>query len=167
MNQGDPSIIQIIYNHHQPTTVTPQSPGAAGTVSSLTVWTLICQRCVVAIGHCDTSTPLWIRGGHPTVEDGVVSRDVCGHWNGYCCYFGSYPIKVKACPGNYYVYELIRPAVFCTGYCAGDYFDYMCCFHISMMYVFLFINHYSSKLSDIGRIKHQLYTHHISSHLNW
>ncbi|KAL0159430.1 hypothetical protein M9458_043155, partial [Cirrhinus mrigala] len=26
--------------------------------------------------------------------------------NGYCCGYGSYPIKVKACPDNYYVYEL-------------------------------------------------------------
>ncbi|KTG37876.1 hypothetical protein cypCar_00048525, partial [Cyprinus carpio] len=60
----------------------------------------------VAQYSCGTSIPLWIRGGHPTVEDGVVTRDVCGHYNNYCCYYGSYPIKVKACPGNYYVYEL-------------------------------------------------------------
>ncbi len=89
----------------------------------------------VAIGHCDTSTTLWIRGGHPTVEDGVVTRDVCGHWNNYCCFFWSFPVKIKACPGNYYVYELIRPAVYCSGYCAGDYF-YICCFHIFMVFVF-------------------------------
>ncbi|XP_016424125.1 adhesion G protein-coupled receptor E1-like [Sinocyclocheilus rhinocerous] len=72
----------------------------------------------VAIGHCDTATTLWIRGGHPTVQDGVVTRDVCGHWHNYCCFFWSFPIKVKACPGNYYVYELISPAVYCSGYCA-------------------------------------------------
>ncbi|XP_042621664.1 pancreatic secretory granule membrane major glycoprotein GP2-like [Cyprinus carpio] len=70
----------------------------------------------VDIGHCDTATTLWIRGGHPTVEDGVVTRDVCGHWNNYCCFFWSFPIQVKACPGNYYVYELISPAVYCSGY---------------------------------------------------
>ncbi|KTF77977.1 hypothetical protein cypCar_00048672, partial [Cyprinus carpio] len=60
----------------------------------------------VAQYSCGTSIPLWIRGGHPTVEDGVVTRYVCGHYNNYCCYYGVYPIKVKACPGNYYVYEL-------------------------------------------------------------
>ncbi|KAL1281200.1 hypothetical protein QQF64_000003 [Cirrhinus molitorella] len=46
------------------------------------------------------------------------TRDVCGHWNNYCCYHGSYPIKVKACPGNYYVYELVRPTVSYSAYCA-------------------------------------------------
>uniref|UniRef100_A0A8C1T487 Uromodulin n=1 Tax=Cyprinus carpio TaxID=7962 RepID=A0A8C1T487_CYPCA len=72
----------------------------------------------VAYSHCGTDITLWIRGGHPTVEDGVVTRDVCCHWNNYCCYFGSYPIKVKACPGNYYVYELVRPTVCNSAYCA-------------------------------------------------
>ncbi|XP_043094032.1 adhesion G protein-coupled receptor E1-like [Puntigrus tetrazona] len=72
----------------------------------------------VAKGHCDTATTLWIRGGHPKVEDGIVTRDVCGHWDNYCCFFWSFPIKVKACPGSYYVYELISPAVYCSGYCA-------------------------------------------------
>ncbi|XP_016354673.1 adhesion G protein-coupled receptor L4-like isoform X2 [Sinocyclocheilus anshuiensis] len=73
----------------------------------------------VAQYSCGTAVPLWIRGGHPTVEDGVVTRDVCGHYNNYCCYFGSFPIKVKACPGNYYVYELVRPTVCYSAYCAA------------------------------------------------
>ncbi|CAM4467978.1 unnamed protein product [Leuciscus chuanchicus] len=72
----------------------------------------------VAQYSCGTHAPLWIRGGHPTVTDGVVTRDVCGHWNNYCCYFGSFPIKVKACPGNYYVYELVSPALCHSAYCA-------------------------------------------------
>ncbi|KAL0202588.1 hypothetical protein M9458_000606, partial [Cirrhinus mrigala] len=58
----------------------------------------------VAQYSCGTDIPLWIRGGHPDVQDGVVARDVCGHNVNYCCYYGSFPIKVKACPGNYYVY---------------------------------------------------------------
>ncbi|XP_067260261.1 pancreatic secretory granule membrane major glycoprotein GP2-like [Chanodichthys erythropterus] len=37
---------------------------------------------------CGTNIPLWIRNGHPTVEDGVVTRDVCGHSDNYCCYYG-------------------------------------------------------------------------------
>ncbi|XP_016300162.1 uromodulin-like, partial [Sinocyclocheilus anshuiensis] len=73
----------------------------------------------VAQYSCGTAIPLWIRGGHPTVEDGVVTRDVCGHWINYCCFFGSYPIKVKACPGNYYVYELVRPTFCYSAYCTA------------------------------------------------
>ncbi|KAL1281671.1 hypothetical protein QQF64_000474, partial [Cirrhinus molitorella] len=73
----------------------------------------------VAQNSCGTAIPLWIRGGHPTVEDGVVTRDVCGHWSNYCCFYGSYPIKIKACPGNYYVYELVRPTTCNSTYCAG------------------------------------------------
>ncbi|XDV16875.1 hypothetical protein PO909_016391, partial [Leuciscus waleckii] len=76
----------------------------------------------VAEYSCGTDTALWIRGGHPTVTDGVVTRDICDNWNNYCCYFGSFPIKVKACPGDYYVYELVRPTdgydYACSAYCA-------------------------------------------------
>ncbi|XP_056311965.1 adhesion G protein-coupled receptor E3-like [Danio aesculapii] len=67
---------------------------------------------------CGTNVPLWIRGGHPTAEDGVVTRDVCGYAYSYCCYYGSFPIRVKACPGNYYVYELLRPSLCASAYCA-------------------------------------------------
>ncbi|XP_039540238.1 adhesion G protein-coupled receptor E3-like isoform X2 [Pimephales promelas] len=72
----------------------------------------------VARSRCGTDTPLWIRGGHPTVTDGVVTRDVCGDGGSFCCYIGSYPIKVKACPGDYYVYELVSPTVCNSAYCA-------------------------------------------------
>ncbi|XP_073699874.1 adhesion G protein-coupled receptor E3-like [Garra rufa] len=93
----------------------------------------------VAFEHCGTRFPLWIRGGHPTVQDGVVTRDVCGNDGTYCCYYGSYPIKVKACPGNFYVYELIVPTLCNSAYCAvqdgivtrdvcGDYSSY-CCYY--------------------------------------
>ncbi|KAL1281665.1 hypothetical protein QQF64_000468 [Cirrhinus molitorella] len=74
----------------------------------------------IAQYSCGTNITLWIHGGHPTVEDGVVTRDVCGHRDNYCCYYGSYPIKVKACPGNYYVYELVSPAMNYSAYCAGS-----------------------------------------------
>ncbi|XDV15978.1 hypothetical protein PO909_015882, partial [Leuciscus waleckii] len=76
----------------------------------------------VAQSSCGTGIALWIRGGYPTVTDGVVTRDVCGNWSGYaasyCCYYGSFPIKVKACPDNYYVYELVRPTDCNLAYCA-------------------------------------------------
>uniref|UniRef100_A0A8C1X4M7 Si:ch73-181m17.1 n=1 Tax=Cyprinus carpio TaxID=7962 RepID=A0A8C1X4M7_CYPCA len=68
---------------------------------------------------CSTHAPLWLNGQHPQVEDGVVTRNICGHWGNDCCYFQSNPIKVKACPGNYYVYEFVQPN-FCYGtYCAA------------------------------------------------
>ncbi|KTF73705.1 hypothetical protein cypCar_00048292 [Cyprinus carpio] len=73
----------------------------------------------VEIYSCGTDSPLWIRGGHPTVEDGVVTRDLCGYWENYCCFFVSFPIKVKACPGNYYVYELVSPTRCPLAYCAA------------------------------------------------
>uniref|UniRef100_A0A8C2JUT8 UMOD/GP2/OIT3-like D8C domain-containing protein n=1 Tax=Cyprinus carpio TaxID=7962 RepID=A0A8C2JUT8_CYPCA len=78
------------------------------------------DTCVEKAG-CGTDIPLWIRDGHPSLQDGVVTRDVCGPWKNYCCFYGSYPIKVKACPGNYYVYELITPTYCNYSYCAGNY----------------------------------------------
>ncbi|XDV44104.1 hypothetical protein PO909_012443 [Leuciscus waleckii] len=67
---------------------------------------------------CGTAAPLWLNGGHPKVKDGVVTRAVCGHWSNNCCYFQSNPIKVKACPGNYYVYEFVSPVSCHSAYCA-------------------------------------------------
>ncbi|KTG31766.1 hypothetical protein cypCar_00048845, partial [Cyprinus carpio] len=61
---------------------------------------------------------LWLNGPHPQIEDGVVTREVCGgsYWGG-CCDYKTNPIRVKACPGNYYVYELVKPQIGCSGYC--------------------------------------------------
>ncbi|XP_067225262.1 sushi, nidogen and EGF-like domain-containing protein 1 [Chanodichthys erythropterus] len=72
----------------------------------------------VGLYHCGTSVSLWLNGGHPKVEDGVVTRGVCGSLTNNCCYFQSNPIKVKACPGNYYVYEFVKPNVCNSAYCA-------------------------------------------------
>ncbi|XP_056311928.1 adhesion G protein-coupled receptor E3 [Danio aesculapii] len=66
---------------------------------------------------CGTAVPLWISGGHPTVEDGIVNRSVCSQWCRDCCYNSYFSIRVKACPGNYSVYELISPLI-CSAYCA-------------------------------------------------
>ncbi|XP_072530589.1 pancreatic secretory granule membrane major glycoprotein GP2-like [Salminus brasiliensis] len=68
--------------------------------------------------RCGTHAPLWLNGSHPRLKDGVVTRQVCGSWNGDCCYFKSFPIQVKACPGNYYVYEFVSPAICTSAYCA-------------------------------------------------
>ncbi|XP_048026223.1 LOW QUALITY PROTEIN: alpha-tectorin-like [Megalobrama amblycephala] len=67
-------------------------------------------------GMCGTYYPLWLSGPHPQLEDGVVTRPVCvSSWNG-CCALTSHPIRVKACPGNYYVYEFVKSSV-CGVYC--------------------------------------------------
>ncbi|XP_073801394.1 uncharacterized protein [Danio rerio] len=69
---------------------------------------------------CGTEEPFWLNSSHPLPEDGVVTRQVCvSSWKG-CCGYTSHPIQVKACPGNYYVYEFVRP-MFCGVYCASEY----------------------------------------------
>ncbi|KAL1257768.1 hypothetical protein QQF64_011012 [Cirrhinus molitorella] len=72
----------------------------------------------VDMNKCGTHAPLWLNGAHPNVEDGVVTRDICGHWSNDCCYFKSTPIRVKACLGNYYVYEFVEPSFCYLAYCA-------------------------------------------------
>ncbi|XP_077065352.1 pancreatic secretory granule membrane major glycoprotein GP2-like [Siphateles boraxobius] len=65
---------------------------------------------------CGTYSPLWLNGPHPQLEDGVVTRQVCVSSGSGCCSYTSHPIRVKACPGNYYIYEFVRPQV-CSVYC--------------------------------------------------
>ncbi|XP_077065377.1 pancreatic secretory granule membrane major glycoprotein GP2-like [Siphateles boraxobius] len=75
------------------------------------------ETCISSFS-CNTKVNLWLNDPHPQIEDGVVIRDVCGgsYWGG-CCNYKSKPIRVKACPGNYYVYELVNPQLECSGYC--------------------------------------------------
>ncbi|KAL7869927.1 hypothetical protein AOLI_G00139150 [Acnodon oligacanthus] len=74
------------------------------------------ETCVSPYG-CSTGTPLWLNGSHPSLQDGVVVRQICGSSFSDCCYFKSLPIRVKACPGNYYVYEFARPNFCNAAYC--------------------------------------------------
>ncbi|XP_073670395.1 adhesion G protein-coupled receptor E3-like [Paramisgurnus dabryanus] len=67
---------------------------------------------------CGTAYPLWLSGGHPKPEDGVVTRHVCGRSDNYCCYYESIPIRVKACSAGYYVYEFVKPTTCNLAYCA-------------------------------------------------
>uniref|UniRef100_A0A671S0R4 ZP domain-containing protein n=1 Tax=Sinocyclocheilus anshuiensis TaxID=1608454 RepID=A0A671S0R4_9TELE len=66
---------------------------------------------------CNTDYTQWLNGPHPQIEDGVVIREVCGNYWSDCCDYKMKPIRVKACPGNYYVYELVKPQIWCSGYC--------------------------------------------------
>ncbi|XP_049325474.1 uromodulin-like [Astyanax mexicanus] len=73
----------------------------------------------VNVSRCGTNVPLWLSGSHPQISDGIVTRGICGNYGSDCCYYRSFPIRVKACPGNYYVYEFVKTS-FCTAaYCAG------------------------------------------------
>ncbi|KAI1886549.1 hypothetical protein AGOR_G00196940 [Albula goreensis] len=67
---------------------------------------------------CGTNAPLWMASPHPALSDGIVSRDVCGHWGDSCCLIQSNPIHVKACPGNYFVYKFVDIVGCYLAYCA-------------------------------------------------
>ena len=52
---------------------------------------------------CNTNAPGWLKGEHPSVADGQVTRKACFHWSN-CCSLST-NIKVRNC-GSYYVYYL-------------------------------------------------------------
>ncbi|XP_068711539.1 uncharacterized protein [Montipora foliosa] len=69
--------------------------------------------------HCNTDSPGWLDGSHPTVAEGIVQRKVCflQHLNGTdCCYF-SKNISVRNC-GAFYVYRLDPPRCY-SRYCGN------------------------------------------------
>ncbi|XP_056103226.1 uromodulin [Rhinichthys klamathensis goyatoka] len=82
----------------------------------------------VSYAGCGGETGLYLSGSHPTLEDGVVTREVLGTsswywWWGYsseCGAYSSSSIRVKACPGDYYVYVFVEPVISAPGpmYCA-------------------------------------------------
>ena len=72
---------------------------------------------VVPTNRCGTRAPGWLRGGHPTVAQGAVSRTVCFHWSGNQCRW-SRIIRVQNC-GAFFVYEL-TPTPFCNLRYCGD-----------------------------------------------
>ncbi len=73
--------------------------------------------------RCGGYIGLYLSGSHPTLEDGVVTREVLGIyiWSSRCDYYKSTSIEVKACPGDYYIYKLVKPDVslYMPSYCAG------------------------------------------------
>ncbi|KAI4889598.1 hypothetical protein NFI96_001492, partial [Prochilodus magdalenae] len=81
------------------------------------------ESCVPSY-RCGTYYSMWLKGPHPKIEDGVVTRQVCGNAGSDCCYYGSTSVRVKACPGNYYVYELVRPVQFYYYYYYNYYYSY-------------------------------------------
>ncbi|CAH3155022.1 unnamed protein product [Porites evermanni] len=66
---------------------------------------------------CNTNAPGWLKGGHPSVEDGQVTRKACFHWSS-CCSLST-NIKVRNC-GSYYVYYLKSTGSCWYRYCSTD-----------------------------------------------
>ncbi|CAH3133125.1 unnamed protein product, partial [Porites lobata] len=67
-------------------------------------------------GRCGAWVPGWLNGGHPTVADGRVSRQVCFRAFSNCCRWST-NIEVRNC-GSYYVYYLSGTY---SGYCYHRY----------------------------------------------
>ncbi|CAH3155028.1 unnamed protein product [Porites evermanni] len=67
--------------------------------------------------RCNTNAPGWLKGGHPSVADGQVTRKACFHWSN-CCSLST-NIKVRNC-GSYYVYYLKSTGSCWYRYCSTD-----------------------------------------------
>ncbi|XP_038618932.1 uromodulin-like [Tachyglossus aculeatus] len=70
----------------------------------------------VPINRCNTAAPMWLRGQHPSSEEGIVNRTACAHWSENCCLWQT-NVQVKACPGGFYVYNLTGTPVCQLAYC--------------------------------------------------
>ena len=55
--------------------------------------------------RCGTVKPGWLDGAHPTVDEGIVTRNICIHKSDRCSKT-IFNIKVKNC-GSFYVYHLL------------------------------------------------------------
>lgn len=74
------------------------------------------EKCI-PINRCGTRAPGWLNGKHPTVDEGIVNRQVCYNWNGDCCNWQN-NIKVRNC-GDYFVYQLQKPPTCPLRYCGN------------------------------------------------
>jgi len=68
--------------------------------------------------RCNTHATGWLNGGHPTVADGKVTRQVCFHWFSNCCH-RSTNIEVRNC-GSFYVYHFSGTPGCDYRYCGSD-----------------------------------------------
>ena len=72
---------------------------------------------VVQEYHCGTHDPIWLKGRHPSLQEGNVALEACINSFGVC--FRPFFVNVQKCSGNYFVYYL-KPLFYCaTAYCAG------------------------------------------------
>ncbi len=70
------------------------------------------------IHSCGTHAPGWLNGTHPTVFDGLVTRQVCFHWSADTCNWSA-DIQIVNC-GTFYLYNLADPLVCRLRYCGSD-----------------------------------------------
>jgi cysteine-rich repeat protein len=70
------------------------------------------------VDHCNTDATGWLQGGHPTVQQGVVTRKACFNWVGQSCW-SSNNIKVVNC-GGFYLYQLGAPGCCSCVYCGTN-----------------------------------------------
>ena len=70
-------------------------------------------------GKCGTTYPGWLIGGHPTVAEGKVDREVCFDACPHCSCNKNKYIKVKNC-SSYYVYKLDGTPSCALRYCGTD-----------------------------------------------
>lgn len=67
--------------------------------------------------RCGAEAPGWLRDKHPKVNQGVVTRKVCYHWGGDCCFYKN-DIQVKNC-GDFFVYKFEKPPASYLRYCGN------------------------------------------------
>ncbi|EDO29070.1 predicted protein, partial [Nematostella vectensis] len=60
----------------------------------------------VPMKRCGGVTSGWMRGPHPTVQEGVVSSEVCFHGDSGCCH-DSVKVQVRNCR-THFVYKLVK-----------------------------------------------------------
>ena len=70
------------------------------------------------VQRCNTDATGWLNGGHPTVADGQVSRQVCFHYGNNCCHWAR-NIYVRNC-STYYVYYLSGTPTCSLRYCSTN-----------------------------------------------
>ncbi|XP_073259235.1 uncharacterized protein [Porites lutea] len=68
--------------------------------------------------RCGTHATGWLNGSHPSVEEGIVTRRVCYHWNSNCCNWKN-DIQIQNC-GAFYVYRLVKTPVCWLRYCGNN-----------------------------------------------
>ena len=68
--------------------------------------------------RCNTASTGWLNGGHPTVADGKVTRQVCFHWKSNCCLHYT-NIEVRNCD-SFYVYYFSGTPHCSLRYCGTD-----------------------------------------------
>ena len=84
----------------------------------------IANSCIDRKSSCSTQYMGWINGRLPSVEDGVVKRQLCFASGDKCC-VNTVTIKIRNCK-EYFVYQFPRkvatcPSKYCTVYKQGGY----------------------------------------------